>query len=497
MREKRLSLLCAVPFLFLFSIEAFSQGQAITGSDHVYVVLASGNKYLKGTNLQTGFRMQGTKGIITALHGVVGATSISAYNSKNDLLVDLTIHSVDINNDLALLSSKELQNRGNEGLMPLDNSSLRPGDKLKVLGHPSGIELYEKTVNAGNPIIKRLSTLISPNDEDFAKRKSPYEGIDVVNLEGNLVAGDSGAPVLDLSNRVIAIVDGGLLGGIAAISFAIPIRSIVWRDASWVKIQLAELAHLDPTTLFAFAVHTKPVGPLDMSDDSMKAASSAESARFFTQGGELFRRGQYAKASESFEQAIHQNSQNADYYFWLGYSRLYEQKIEGAEKAFRAAVRLSPNNVLYKESLGSALLNQHDWEEAETVFRDILRLRDGNGDVYCNLGHALYRQKKTDEAMKALQEGIRLKSGDIECRHDLGHIYLEMHQWKEAESLFSELIKLAPKKAEFHDHLGDSFAGQEKLKDAEAAYREAARLDPENENYNRKVNELAAPKNDR
>ncbi len=177
MRQKRLSLLFAVLFSFLFSIEAFSQGQAITGSEHVYVVLASGNKYLKGPNLQTGFRMQGTKGIITALHGVVGAKSISAYNSKHDYLVDLTIQSVDIENDLALLSSRELQKRGNEGLIPIDNSPLRPGDKLKVLGHPSGIQLYEKTVNAGNPVIKRLATLISPDDENFANEKAPMKGL--------------------------------------------------------------------------------------------------------------------------------------------------------------------------------------------------------------------------------------------------------------------------------------------------------------------------------
>jgi len=60
---------------------------------------------------------------------------------------------------------------------------------------------------------------------------------------------------------------------------------------------------------------------------------------------------------------------------------------------------------------------------------------------------------------------------------------------------FSELIKLEPEKAESHDHLGDSFANQDKLKEAAAAYREAAQLDPENENYRRKANQLALPKN--
>ena len=163
MFRQRLSLVFAILFLFSFSTEATSQERV--PADYVYMVIASGSKYHQGQVLQTGFRMQGTKGIITALHGVVGATSISALNHKNDRLVDLTIHSVDFENDLALLSSKELQNRSNEGLIASDNLSPNPGDRLKVLGHPSGIELYEKTVNAGNPVkngSKHLFLRINP-----------------------------------------------------------------------------------------------------------------------------------------------------------------------------------------------------------------------------------------------------------------------------------------------------------------------------------------------
>lgn len=489
MYRQRLITLFAV--LFLCSIDGSSQEQA--ASKHVYLVSCSGNPYYKGRIIQTGFRMQGTKGIITALHGVIGATSITAQNSKNDVLVGLTIYSVDIDNDIALLSSKELQERSDEGLIPVDILSITPGESLKVPGHPSGIELYEKTVNAGHPVLKRLTTLIPPaSARAFDKRKSPYEGINVLNIEGNLVAGDSGAPVLNSHHRVVAIVDGGILGGIAAISWAIPIQSIVWKNASVSQSRLDELARLDPTSLFSYTTYNKSIDLADTTGDSSKTISLQEAARFFSQGGQYFKQGQWAKASESYQQAVNKNPENAEYYFWLGYALSYEQKFEEAEKAYRGAVQMDPDNTRYNEMLGYALLNQLKYREAETSLRQALRSAAGNGYLYCSLGHALYWQRKTVDAVNAFEEAIRLNNNDIECLHFLGHAYLELNKWKEAESLFKQVLKSLPMKAEFHNHLGDAFAGQEKWKEAETAYREAFRLEPGNQNYDMKVKQAAA-----
>jgi len=489
MRSQRLIPLFA--FLFLCQVNAFSQEPAT--SKYVYLVSCSGSPHYKGRVIQTGFRAQGTKGIITALHGVLGATSITAQNSKNDVLVGLTIYSVDIDNDIALLSSKELRERSDDGLTPKDDLALTPGETLKVLGHPSGIELYEKTVTAGNPILKRLTTLIPPaSARAFEKRKSPYEGINVLNIEGNLVAGDSGAPVLDSRNRVAAIVDGGLLGGIAAISWAIPIQSIVWKDASVSRPTLNELARIDPTSLFAYTTTSKSIGLEGIKSDPSKAISLQEANRLFVQGGQLFKQGQWAKASESFQHAINKNPQNAEYYFWLGYSLSNERKLEEAEEAFRAAVDLLPDNARFNEMLGYTLLYQQKFKEAETSFRASLRFAQGNASLYCGLGHALYWQQKRVEAMDAFKEGIRQSNTDIECQHFLGHAYLEVSKWKEAEILFRQLIKSLPTKAEFHDHLGDALAWQAKWKEAEAAYREASKLEPGNQNYDMKAKQAAS-----
>jgi hypothetical protein len=62
---------------------------------------------------QTGFRVRGQKGIITALHGVAGAKSINVYTSAKSTGLrnpSVTIKLVVVDQDLALLTNDELEN---------------------------------------------------------------------------------------------------------------------------------------------------------------------------------------------------------------------------------------------------------------------------------------------------------------------------------------------------------------------------------------------------
>jgi hypothetical protein len=205
-----------------------------------------------GALLQTGFRLQGRKGILTALHGVADGKAFSAVNESGDVLNGLTIAGVDLDNDLALLRSTEIENRPADGLPSEGSAEVEPGESLRVLGHPQGINLYEKRVIAGTPVLKNLHELIPPASASaFDRRKSPSAGITVLNIQGSLVPGDSGAPVLNARGKMIGIVNGGLLGGAASISWAIPLQFVAWRDSASASTRLAELAVIPSRDLFA------------------------------------------------------------------------------------------------------------------------------------------------------------------------------------------------------------------------------------------------------
>src|SRR2546423_2090460 len=216
-------------FLLISSSVSIS-AQDSTYSRFVYMVRIPATSHHRAI-LQTGFRMADRKGIITALHGVADGAAFSAFNKAGDVLNGLTVASVDVRNDMVLLRNHEIEDRPADGLRPSDGPLLGARELLRACGHPAGIDFYNKDVTTGEPVRKRLHELVPPDAAGaFDERGSPSMDIWVLNIQGNLVPGYSGAPLLNSSDQVVGIVNGGLLNGAAGISWAIPIDTIDWRE---------------------------------------------------------------------------------------------------------------------------------------------------------------------------------------------------------------------------------------------------------------------------
>jgi tetratricopeptide (TPR) repeat protein len=225
---------------------------------HVYLVrIPTADR--KEVVLQTGFRLKGLKGIMTTLHGVLrgiaDGTEFTATNDKNQVLRGLRVSHVDVARDLAILRCTQLERQSADGLTRTRAAAPAPGEQLGVVGHPQGIDLYIKSVTAGLPVLKKMRTLVPPStSRPFLVRNSPGVEIGVLNIEGNLVPGDSGAPVLTRNHEVVGVVDGGLLGGAAGISWAIPLASVEWQPIAKVRQRLIQLADASSSNLFASLV---------------------------------------------------------------------------------------------------------------------------------------------------------------------------------------------------------------------------------------------------
>lgn len=239
--------------LFASGLLPASPGFGQTADRYVYMITIPKTSN-HNASIQTGFRLNGAKGIVTALHGVADGIIFSALNDNGDVINKLRIVKVDIRADLALISSDELDNRPAEGLTAATANGISTGSPCYAWGHPAGIDLYKKSANIGSPAFKLVQQLVPPaSAQDFNTRMSPAADLNVINVEGNLVPGDSGAPLLDSSGNVLGVVDGGILGGAAAISWAIPLNSIVWRNSSVENQRLQTLASLSTANLFAFS----------------------------------------------------------------------------------------------------------------------------------------------------------------------------------------------------------------------------------------------------
>lgn len=231
-------------------------------------LLAQSNPYIfqircksDGIESQTGFSVADKNGIITALHGVIkcfgenGRISAFALGSDKDES-DLNIVSADIANDVALLSSQKIKN----GLPIADchsNSCISYREQYYVLGHPLGITAQIPTTVRIRQNFKPLETWLSPAKPEvqtaMRDRHSPDLTTQVFNVEGHLLHGHSGAPLINDKDEVIGVVNGGLLDGTVEIAWAIPYRNITLKSVSEIASTLATLRDKsipEPLTFF-------------------------------------------------------------------------------------------------------------------------------------------------------------------------------------------------------------------------------------------------------
>ena len=258
--------------LLLMVFAPIGKAQPASISKYVYVLRIT----KAGTNQviqQTGFRLAGTKGIVTALHGVVDGIAFTAKNENGEVLTDLRIVTIDVTRDLVLLRCPQLETQDASGLPAVKELELSPSQLLISLGHPLGINLHKREVKAGDPIGRKLHQLIPPGDtRAFSDRQSPGTDINVLSLAAQFVPGESGSPILTADGQVVGVVNGGLLKGAAGISWAIPITDVIWSDVGTAQAPLERLARLDSSNLFGVTI------------DAGSEASSAGGAKTTSEG---------------------------------------------------------------------------------------------------------------------------------------------------------------------------------------------------------------------
>lgn len=239
-------------------------------NDNVYLVKAFGCTGSQQNRSQTGFRVRGVTGVFTSLHGVVSCKTVKVQSERGVILSEkVNIVKADTKNDVALLSSTEIERLTDDGLSISENAQWAPLQSVQVIGHPFGIKALNTTLTLRNPPVKILKDLLETDAlQALGQRKSPSPDIEVLSLQGTILPGHSGSPILDANNKVIGIASGGLRGGTPEINWAIPFKNIVLEVSANNKT-LQQIAGLDSGSLFSYDENIPPVFPIKLvRDDS-------------------------------------------------------------------------------------------------------------------------------------------------------------------------------------------------------------------------------------
>lgn len=243
-----------------------SAGSAQPFNPHVFHVRASGGDCQSQRSL-TGFRVEGRPGIVTALHGVVGCTVISAtlsHGSGSEEHYGLLVTEVNIPLDIAVLTSTSLLSEPFDGLPVLSSNeaveALDHHSRMSLIGYPiesSQVELFH--ISLTRPPLATIRDRIDTGIPALMVRRSPDVDAPLLSLEGSIFPGHSGAPLL-LEGHVVGVALGGILGG----------GSLGWA-ARWIDVadrlvdvsdnevasELARLARSHPVEA-AFAIDRDP-----------------------------------------------------------------------------------------------------------------------------------------------------------------------------------------------------------------------------------------------
>ncbi len=170
----------------------------------------------------SGFIWYDYKHAVTALHVVDGQNRITvSYVNANGYIVassPAVVEKVLKESDLVLLRISSPQQRTPLLINP---TPLVLKQSLDAVGFPlniAGCSSTEVKVRFGG---NQLRSILPPKVLNKI-RDYPSITSEILNLEGNLVPGLSGAPIVDNNGRVVGVVDGGLEAGAIGICWGIP-----------------------------------------------------------------------------------------------------------------------------------------------------------------------------------------------------------------------------------------------------------------------------------
>ncbi|MFK7829919.1 MAG: serine protease [Congregibacter sp.] len=175
-----------------------------------------------GRTTASGFLWRDSMTIVTSLHVVDGQDSIVAHRIDQNGRIAATskarVERVLKESDLVLLRLTE--ELGQQPLK-LNNTAPRVKQRLDAVGFPLNIAGYSSTAVTVRFGGKQLRSILPPKVL-ASLGEYPSQTAEILNLEGNLVPGLSGAPIIDDAGLVVGVVNGGLESGAVGISWGIP-----------------------------------------------------------------------------------------------------------------------------------------------------------------------------------------------------------------------------------------------------------------------------------
>ena len=282
--------------------------------------------------------------------------------------------------------------------------------------------------------------------------------------------------------------------------------------------ELREVLRLDPGNREALDRLARLLLAQGQIDEGINVLEQAETSQTLSPpllvllGDAYLKKGNAARAEESYQRALLQASEQTDAV--LGLAQVSELKgdvntalvhlgrarkmvanspdtlyrfalvalraglFEEANGTLLAAIKRKSDDPSYFLALGTTWIKKPDLAEAEQAFRRALQLQPDNPQAQMYLGYALLEQKKYPEARAYLEQSLQKDKSVPETYYYLGQLAQEENDDERAIQLFKKAIELVPSYSFAHAGLGASYLRLKNYQLAEQELELSVKLNP-------------------
>ena len=382
---------------------------------------------------------------------------------------------------------------------------------------------YATAVAQTDSLIKRLeqaATLIAENRTAEAEKelasilKSVPNEPAGLNLLGTIRAKQGRYPEAEVLFTRAVRSDEGYLGPHMNLAY---LYTLTGRRQKAI-VELKEVLRLDPRNAEALDRLARTLLAEGQLDEGIKALEQGGESQqlpdslLVLRGDAYLKKGNAAKAEESYQLALDQRSENTDAVLGLAQAAqlkgdadlatvllararkmaasspdtlyrfalvaLRAGRYEEANGTLLAAIKIKPDDPAYFIALGTTWIKKPDLAEAEQAFRQALKLQPDNPQAQMNLGFTLLEQKKYQEARTWLEKSLQRDKSIPETFYYLGQIAQEQNEDLRALELFKKAIEMVPSYSFAHAALGASYLRLKNYPLAQEELELSVRLNP-------------------
>lgn len=173
-------------------------------------------------------------------------------------------------------------------------------------------------------------------------------------------------------------------------------------------------------------------------------------------GRGFYQQGNYTAARRSFEQALMDNPQKADYAFNVASAMRKQGDVLGAERMYKHALTLNPGHQPAYHGMASMLRDQGRTAEADDILTAWNQTQPYSAESYVEMAWMQQQNGDLASAERSLQQALRVDPRHPKALAHLGHIYQRTGRSQQAAGLYRSSLAMNPYQPQVQSNLAQT-----------------------------------------